>query len=92
MSPGEVSAMTVKTRAYQRGRNAGVRFPGRNEFRVERRKRGQKTIADFKPCGISEKYADSVQLSIRNSDTSNSKPNLLFRVTILRNANGHAEP
>ena len=55
MSPGEVSAMTAKARAYQRGQNAGVRFPGRNGFRVERQKRGQKSKAYllYKEMGFS---------------------------------------
>ena len=67
-------------------------IPGQEGIRVERQNKMSKNTADFKPCGISEKYADYVQLSIRNSDTSNSEPNSLFRVTILRNANGHTEP
>ena len=48
-------------------------IPGQEGIRVERQNRGQKSTADFNPCGISEKYAVFVPLSIQNSDAPNSE-------------------
>ena len=81
-----------KSRSVPTGTKRWGEIPGQEGIRLERRNRDQKSTADFKPCGISEKYAVFVPQSIRNSDTPNSESNLLFRVTIHAKTKGHAEP
>ena len=62
--------------AHQRGRNAGVRFPGRNDIREKR----QKPTSIFKPCENSEETAVFVVLSISFSDAPDSEHSAPFRV------------
>ena len=73
--------------AHQRGRNAGVRFPGRNDIREKR----QKTTAIFKPCENSEEPAVFVPLSISNCNALDSEHSTLFRVSCHRTTNSQAE-
>ena len=62
--------------AHQRGRNAGVRFPGRNDIREKR----QKPTSIFKPCENSEETAFFVVLSISLNDALDSAHNTPLRV------------
>ena len=73
--------------AHQRGRNAGVRFPGRNDIREKR----QKNTVIFKPCENSEEPAVFVPLSISNYDAPDSEHSTPFRVRVHRTAKSHAE-
>ena len=80
-----------ESRSVPKGTKRWGEIPGQEGIRVERRNRGQKSTADFKPCGFSEKYVVFVPLFIQNSDASNSEPLSWFCVTISRNAKSHAE-
>ena len=62
--------------AHQRGRNAGIDPPGRNDIREKR----QKTTVIFKPCENSEETTVIVPLSISFSDAPDSEHSAPFRV------------
>ena len=73
--------------AYQRGRNAGVRFPGRNDIREKR----QNSTVVFKSCENSEELAVFVPLSTSISNAPDSEHSMPFRVRFHRTTKSHAE-
>ena len=79
MFSGEVSPRLYEHEAYQGERNAGVRFPGRNDVRYKRQK-DLKTISEIGLCENSEENAVFVPLPLSDSDAPHSEYRAPIRV------------